>query len=62
MVENLKKKDLYIALISFSATFQLHNMTLAFDLLRDTGLEVTSISPQGEEITHYLYNLYNDRD
>lgn len=25
-------------------------MTLAFDLLHDTGLHVASISPQGEEI------------
>lgn len=31
--------------------FQLHNMTLAFDLLRDTGFEVSSVNPQGEEIT-----------
>lgn len=46
VLETLKKRDLYIALLYF----QLHNMTLAFDLLCDTGLHVTSISPQGEEI------------
>lgn len=26
-------------------------MTLAFDLLRDTGTEVSNVKPQGEEIT-----------
>uniref|UniRef100_H3DEW5 Parvin, gamma n=1 Tax=Tetraodon nigroviridis TaxID=99883 RepID=H3DEW5_TETNG len=29
---------------------RLHNVTLAFDLLRETGFEVPSVSPQGEEI------------
>lgn len=45
MLETLKKRDLYIALLYF----QLHNMTLAFDLLHDTGLHMASISPQGED-------------
>lgn len=46
VLETLKKRGVYIALLSF----QLHNMTLAFDLLHDSGLHVASISPQGEEI------------
>lgn len=50
VLETLKKRDLYIALMPFSLVLQLHNMTLAFDLLHDTGLHVASISPQGEEI------------
>lgn len=37
--------------MSFLLYLQLHNMTLAFDLLRDTGFEVSSMNPQGEEIT-----------
>lgn len=37
--------------MSFLLYFQLHNMTLAFDLLRDTGFEVSNVNPQGEEIT-----------
>lgn len=42
--------------MSFLLYFQLHNMTLAFDLLRDTGFEVSSVNPQGEEITLHLYS------
>lgn len=44
--------------IVFLFYFQLHNMTLAFDLLRDTGLEVTSVNPQGERVTHF--HLHDD--
>lgn len=33
---------------------QLHNVTLALDLLNDTGLQVSSVDPQGDEITHCL--------
>lgn len=49
-LETLKKRDLYMLWCCFLLYFQLHNMTLAFDLLHDTGLHVASISPQGEEI------------
>lgn len=37
--------------MSFLLYFQLDNMSLAFDLLRDTGFEVSSVNPQGEELT-----------
>lgn len=30
---------------------QLHNVTLALDLLNDTGPQVSNVDPQGEEIT-----------
>lgn len=36
---------------------QLLNVTLALDLLRDTGLQVSSIDPQGEEIAHDRFLL-----
>uniref|UniRef100_A0A8C3ADX3 Parvin, gamma n=1 Tax=Cyclopterus lumpus TaxID=8103 RepID=A0A8C3ADX3_CYCLU len=35
-----------------SPSEMLHNVTLALDLLNDTGLQVSSVDPQGEEMTH----------
>lgn len=34
-------------------------MTLALDLLNDTGLQVSSVDPQGEEITHRSHNTHS---
>lgn len=39
--------------------FQLHNVTLALDLLNDTGLQMSSVDPQGEETTHCSHKTHS---
>lgn len=43
--------------VSISLNLQLHNVTLALDLLTDTGLQVSNVDPQGEEITQTVHTI-----
>lgn len=38
---------------------QLHNVTLALDLLDNTGLQVSGVDPQGEDITGLSVNTHS---
>lgn len=50
-VEQNSEQNLFVNHFSLF-DLQLHNVTLALDLLNDTGLQVSSVDPQGDEITH----------
>ena len=54
-VNVLQKTQNRISLLNIFSLFdlQLHNVTLALDLLNDTGLQVSSVDPQGDEIKHW---------
>ena len=58
-VKYKSKNNTLVLVLILVFDLQLHNVTLALDLLDNTGLQVSGVDPQGEDVTGRSANTHS---